>query len=678
MRADLDAGLVAVALKALAKAPADRYPTAAAMADALEAEVAAGGAVGPDDLAALVGSLLQDRRERWAAVLEAAQQATPPAPPAPPAAPPAPPAPGLNLDDPFDESSPAGAFLFEHDGSDLAAVTIPEPLAKPAEPSEQAATLSGLGGLKLATPEPEPDEASPPEAEAPSDTAPGLASAPPPIPEDEPALTGAAPRPFEPAPEPAPEPARRGWRAFDDGFEPDPFDDEEDEDDPPPVPSLQRLLAAGPSPEAEREPAATGASGGGLALEVLRVVRGRVRGAELLRRSGGSGVDRPLAGGVAKAALSEREIRVTPHAGVALAGAEAAGALTLQLGEGAELVDGDTTYRLRALVPPPPPKRGAARIPLAIYALALLIVAGVHLGTAPVLDGLEALGVTTAVDRPAPAEVFAEGTMRRPKPKRPPVAKPNKPKPRPNKVADKAPAPAPPKDVVSSVEAPPQIPKKMRQRISARMSGSRGKASTSSLIERLRTPRQGVGHTLKEVTTNIEAKAAGRQTDVHKVTGELLAMGGAEPQFATAGGGGEHRGPLAGEDVRGKITKKLSLKPNKSAGKVRGKVSGMRSRTKVKGSLDPALVYKVIDHNIGRIQSCYEKRLRVNPSLAGKITFRWKISTTGRVKGVRQHTSSLGDAKVSSCIQQILKRLRFPKPDGGEVEIFYPFIFRST
>ena len=200
--------------------------------------------------------------------------------------------------------------------------------------------------------------------------------------------------------------------------------------------------------------------------------------------------------------------------------------------------------------------------------------------------------------------------------------------------------------------------------------------SVTSLMDRLSTPNQGAATKLADVRTTTDPADNMRINGVNRIDGiaNSLPQGG-EPTFAKDGG--TPSAPLAG-DAAQQVGKKLTDAAPVRTGSVRGKVTGMKSATRVTGSLDPGQIYDVIDKSIGKIQACYEGRLRVDPSLAGRITFRWTVSTSGGVGGVQQTASTLTDPEVAACIKRVLQTLRFPKPDGGVVEVSYPFIFRSS
>lgn len=93
------------------------------------------------------------------------------------------------------------------------------------------------------------------------------------------------------------------------------------------------------------------------------------------------------------------------------------------------------------------------------------------------------------------------------------------------------------------------------------------------------------------------------------------------------------------------------------------------------GELDASRVAGVLRGAIGGIRSCYERELRNNPTLSGRLEVHFTIGTTGRVTGTPS-TTGLGSAPaVGTCIAQRVRGLVFPAPTGGSVEFSFPFNF---
>lgn len=113
---------------------------------------------------------------------------------------------------------------------------------------------------------------------------------------------------------------------------------------------------------------------------------------------------------------------------------------------------------------------------------------------------------------------------------------------------------------------------------------------------------------------------------------------------------------------------------------VSGKVVGMKSQLKKKGQgeLSKEEIQKVINSHIGEIQYCYEKQLRTQPGLSGRVVLEWGVNPQGRVSVVKVAQSSLQSAAATNCMMSKLKSWKFPPPRGGAVTIVFPFVFNTV
>jgi TonB family protein len=94
------------------------------------------------------------------------------------------------------------------------------------------------------------------------------------------------------------------------------------------------------------------------------------------------------------------------------------------------------------------------------------------------------------------------------------------------------------------------------------------------------------------------------------------------------------------------------------------------------GDFDAALVVAMIKKRIGAIRACYEKELKRNPTLAGKVTIEFTIQPQGNVTGVKVAQNTTGDDNVGTCVKNAVGGFRFsPGPEGGSVSFSYPFVF---
>lgn len=77
------------------------------------------------------------------------------------------------------------------------------------------------------------------------------------------------------------------------------------------------------------------------------------------------------------------------------------------------------------------------------------------------------------------------------------------------------------------------------------------------------------------------------------------------------------------------------------------------------------------------IQNCYEKELKRNPSLKGKVVIRFTIGETGRVTEFEVDEDTLGNNSVVSCIRNTVRMWMFPIKDN-ECPVAYPFVFMPS
>ncbi len=142
-------------------------------------------------------------------------------------------------------------------------------------------------------------------------------------------------------------------------------------------------------------------------------------------------------------------------------------------------------------------------------------------------------------------------------------------------------------------------------------------------------------------------KGSGEAADINQVR-----MKGGDAEVKTSGAGNERR-------IKGSVKRK-----NASA------VDGT-------GALSPQEVNRVIGRKMGAIKGCYERALRRDPNLQGKLVVRFTISGSGLVTTARTIENAL-TPEVGNCIEQAFKRFRFPQPDGGSLTMESPFMFMPS
>lgn len=107
------------------------------------------------------------------------------------------------------------------------------------------------------------------------------------------------------------------------------------------------------------------------------------------------------------------------------------------------------------------------------------------------------------------------------------------------------------------------------------------------------------------------------------------------------------------------------------------KISLKSGAADIDGDADKKAVAATIRNRMGALQSCYEKGLRANAGLTGKITYTITISVMGAVTNVHVRDDSLQDEGVTACTVAKIKGWRFPITPGAEVpsDVTFPVVF---
>lgn len=142
------------------------------------------------------------------------------------------------------------------------------------------------------------------------------------------------------------------------------------------------------------------------------------------------------------------------------------------------------------------------------------------------------------------------------------------------------------------------------------------------------------------------------------------------------GGGGVGTGVGAGNGSGGGRGRGGPGAPGRGRGEVAVRVQTERPR--VSGYLSAEQIMRVVRQNSAAIRYCYESELQRQPNLRGRIEIGWRINREGRVTTSRVARSTMSNARVEGCIVRQVRNWRFDQPDGGEVDVVFPFIFGAT
>jgi hypothetical protein len=72
-------------------------------------------------------------------------------------------------------------------------------------------------------------------------------------------------------------------------------------------------------------------------------------------------------------------------------------------------------------------------------------------------------------------------------------------------------------------------------------------------------------------------------------------------------------------------------------------------------------VTKTIKAHQKQVQACYTKGKKKDPSTSGEVKVKFVISNDGKVKDVKDDSSTMSNADVTTCVGDVIKKLKFPK-----------------
>jgi len=90
---------------------------------------------------------------------------------------------------------------------------------------------------------------------------------------------------------------------------------------------------------------------------------------------------------------------------------------------------------------------------------------------------------------------------------------------------------------------------------------------------------------------------------------------------------------------------------------------------------DPQAINEVVTSHRASIKMSYEKFLKRDPNLKGKITLRITITASGEVSSVLIVVNSTGNKEFADELVRKVKMWQFEPVTDGEVTVSYPFVF---
>ncbi len=135
------------------------------------------------------------------------------------------------------------------------------------------------------------------------------------------------------------------------------------------------------------------------------------------------------------------------------------------------------------------------------------------------------------------------------------------------------------------------------------------------------------------------------------------------------------RGPT-GSVESGLASMSTTSAPRAAAAVTRGVTRSQAAVEKAPEPLTPEVIKATIGRQMGKVRACYERTLKTEQQLGGKLLMGWKIGKDGKVKSVSVLDDELGSDKVSMCVVHAVATFKFPR--GTEtLSIEYPMKFKA-
>ena len=98
----------------------------------------------------------------------------------------------------------------------------------------------------------------------------------------------------------------------------------------------------------------------------------------------------------------------------------------------------------------------------------------------------------------------------------------------------------------------------------------------------------------------------------------------------------------------------------------------------VDGTMNTDATYRIIRRGMNCVKAQYQRGLKRDPSLDGKVAVCFTVDPMGRVGTISIEEDTVGDSMLTTGIKSCIKRLRFPPPEGGSAEVCVPFILTPS
>jgi hypothetical protein len=106
------------------------------------------------------------------------------------------------------------------------------------------------------------------------------------------------------------------------------------------------------------------------------------------------------------------------------------------------------------------------------------------------------------------------------------------------------------------------------------------------------------------------------------------------------------------------------------------KVKGpTKTRPDDSGQLDIAKLKQVFRNNQSSLRKCYERALKTDPAMQGKVVLTIRIGSGGKASLVKARSQQIANTTALGCMERSAKGWNYPAPTGGTVLVNKTFGF---
>lgn len=212
------------------------------------------------------------------------------------------------------------------------------------------------------------------------------------------------------------------------------------------------------------------------------------------------------------------------------------------------------------------------------------------------------------------------------------------------------------------------------------------KVRNETILRFLEGPGGGAGgpggRALTAVTGMTDSGGAANTMAVYQEGGANIGVvAGGGGRFMSAGmaatpGGGI--GKLSSADIKGvgkvKIGAVAGAAQDKQEEAVQIRVSS-QSGGKSGGDVDADALSSLFKRRLGAVKDCYQRVLRINQKIAGKVAIKIEVSSGGSVINCNVTENTTGDSSVGACICEKIRGWLFPpSKDGATYVVYHSFV----